>query len=45
MNHARAIGPAIASGDFANWYVYWIGPIIGVIIAAPLYHYVIMKDH
>jgi len=45
MNPARAIGPAIASGDFANWYVYWIGPIVGAIIAALLYHYVIMKDH
>ncbi|MGA2874941.1 MAG: aquaporin [Nitrososphaerales archaeon] len=24
MNPARAIGPAIASGYFANWYMYWI---------------------
>jgi len=42
MNPARAIGPAIASLDFANWYVYWIGPIVGGIIAALIYHYGIL---
>jgi MIP family channel proteins len=44
MNPARAIGPMIASLYFANWYVYWIGPIAGGVIAALLYHYVILKD-
>lgn len=44
MNPARAIGPMIASLYFANWYVYWIGPILGAIVAALLYHYVILKD-
>ncbi|MDA4129823.1 MAG: aquaporin [Thaumarchaeota archaeon] len=44
MNPARAIGPAIASGTFANWYVYWIGPILGAVIAALLYNYVILKN-
>ncbi|MCP4001675.1 MAG: aquaporin, partial [Gammaproteobacteria bacterium] len=29
MNPARVFGPAIASGHFANHYVWWIGPIIG----------------
>ncbi|MDE1824859.1 MAG: aquaporin [Candidatus Micrarchaeota archaeon] len=37
MNPARAIGPMIAAGFFSNWYVYWIGPIVGAIIAALLY--------
>ena len=37
MNPARALGPAIASLSFANWYVYWIGPIIGGAIAALVY--------
>jgi len=44
MNPARAIGPAIASLDFTNWYVYWIGPILGAVIAALLYNYVILKN-
>ncbi len=43
MNPARALGPAIASLNFANWYVYWIGPIIGGMIAALVYSRLIMK--
>ncbi len=43
MNPARAIGPAIASMHFANWYVYWIGPIVGAVIAALIYNYVTSK--
>jgi MIP family channel proteins len=37
MNPARAIGPEIVSGYFTNWYVYWIGPIIGGVIASLVY--------
>lgn len=37
MNPARALGPAIASGHLNNWYVYWVGPIIGGILAGLLY--------
>lgn len=37
MNPARALGPAIASGHLDNWYVYWVGPIIGGLIAGLLY--------
>lgn len=43
MNPARAIGPALASLYFNNWYVYWIGPIVGAFIAALLYEYVVLK--
>ena len=42
MNPARAIGPAIASLYFANWYVYWIGPILGAVVAALIYSYAVM---
>ncbi|TMC56689.1 MAG: aquaporin [Chloroflexi bacterium] len=37
MNPARALGPAIASGHLDNWYVYWVGPILGGVIAGLLY--------
>ncbi len=38
MNPARAFGPALASGSWANHYVYWIGPILGGIAAALIYN-------
>lgn len=44
VNPAISLGPAIASGDYANWFVYWIGPIIGAIVAALLYEYVILGN-
>jgi MIP family channel proteins len=40
MNPARWFGPAVAAGFFDNWYVYWIGPLLGAAIAAVLYRYV-----
>ena len=42
MNPAREFGPALASGFWDNWGVYWIGPILGGIVAALLYEYVIL---
>ena len=33
MNPARVFGPAMASGHFANHYVWWIGPIVGGLLA------------
>jgi MIP family channel proteins len=37
MNPARSFGPAVASGMFEGHLIYWIGPIIGGLIAALLY--------
>jgi len=37
MNPARSFGPALASGVFEAQGVYWIGPILGGIVAALLY--------
>jgi len=37
MNPARWFGPAVVSQFFDNWYVYWIGPLVGAILAGLLY--------
>ncbi|MBI4385873.1 MAG: aquaporin [Elusimicrobia bacterium] len=34
LNPARVFGPAVASGQWAQWYVYWIGPLSGAWVAA-----------
>lgn len=37
LNPARSLGPAIFSNRWENHYVYWIGPIVGAIVAGFLY--------
>jgi len=43
MNPARAFGPAFASQYFLTQPVYWIGPIIGAVIAALIYDRIFLK--
>ena len=40
MNPARWFGPALAAGQFDNWFVWWIGPFAGAIAVALLYRFV-----
>jgi aquaporin Z len=41
MNPARWFGPALVSGTYADWYVWWIGPLLGAIVGAAIYRYVL----
>ncbi len=43
MNPARTLGPAIASGFWELHWVYWVGPIIGGIIAGLIMNHVFVK--
>jgi MIP family channel proteins len=43
MNPARWFGPAVAAGHFDDWYVWWIGPLVGAAVAALLYRLVLAE--
>ena len=43
MNPARSFGPALAGGFWQSEWVYWVGPIIGAVLAALIYQYVILR--
>jgi MIP family channel proteins len=40
MNPARWFGTAVPAGYFDNWYVYWIGPLLGAAVAGLSIRYV-----
>ena len=44
MNPARTFGPALVGGEWSNHLVYWIGPIIGAVVAALVYHYLFAEE-
>lgn len=37
LNPARAFGPEFAAGYWDGWHVYWIGPLLGAVVAAVVY--------
>ena len=43
MNPARTFGPALISGFWEFHWIYWVGPIIGGIIAGLIMNYVFVK--
>ena len=44
MNPARAFGPALAQLSWDSHLVYWVGPLIGAVAGALVYHYVFMAE-
>lgn len=39
MNPARAFGPAVINHSFPGYHwIYWVGPLLGSLIAAGFYH-------
>jgi MIP family channel proteins len=43
MNPARSFGPALATQYFVGQFVYWGGPIVGSIVAATIYEFLILR--
>ena len=41
MNPARWFGTAVPAAFYDNWYVYWVGPLVGAAIAGLLIRYVL----
>lgn len=36
-NPARSLGPALISGEWKVWWVYWLGPLLGTLIGVALF--------
>ncbi|HEY2355035.1 MAG TPA: aquaporin [Gaiellaceae bacterium] len=43
MNPARAFGPELAGKVWTGWWVYWIGPMLGALLAAQVYEYLYLR--
>ncbi|XP_063779707.1 aquaporin-4 isoform X2 [Pseudophryne corroboree] len=44
MNPARSFGPAVIMNKWENHWVYWVGPVIGAVLAGTLYEYIFCPD-
>jgi aquaporin Z len=43
MNPARAFGPELAGNTWTGWWIYWIGPFAGALLASLVYEYLYLQ--
>jgi MIP family channel proteins len=43
MNPARAFGPELAGNTWTGWWIYWVGPIAGALVASLVYEYLYLR--
>ncbi len=43
MNPSRSFGPELIANEWTDWWVYWVGPVVGAAAAALLYTMVIQE--
>jgi hypothetical protein len=43
MNPARAFGPELAGNVWTGWWIYWIGPFAGALVASLGYEYLYLR--
>jgi aquaporin Z len=42
-NPARSFGPALISGEWHGWWIYWVGPVFGTLLAILLCNALALK--
>ena len=46
VNPARSFGPCVAARDFPGYFwIYFLGPVLGALLAAGFYHFVKVRQH
>jgi aquaporin TIP len=43
MNPARAFGPELAGNVWTGWWIYWVGPIAGALVASLVYEFLYLR--
>lgn len=43
-NPARSLGPMVMAGAWQGWWVYWVGPALGLLAGIAIYQSALMKD-
>jgi glycerol uptake facilitator-like aquaporin len=43
MNPARAFGPELAGNTWTGWWIYWVGPGLGALVAGLGYEYLYLS--